>query len=547
MPLTKTAERERGRRRRRDVTITKLRAELADLSATPPALAMDSADLDLTDPAGVIADWCAATLTVPTGLLAGQPFRLETWQVDFLRDALGDGVREAALTTPRKLGKSGLIAALLLSYLAGPLNRPGWRAIVVSLTGVLARELRRQVAEIAEVSGLSEVVRDYQTPTPGRIVGLNGAEVTILAADKSSGHAVGVDLAITDESGLLQENKRGLWDAVYSSTSTRNGRSLHISIRGDSPMFAELRERREDPAVVWHEYAADENADLLDAAQWRQANPGLGSIKSLDYMRDAAQRAAATPAAAAGFRTLDLNLPGSPTAAMIVSLADYQRCVAAALPERRGECWIGLDCGGATAFTGAAVYFPETGRCELYAGIGGIPDLLTRSRGDGVGDLYPRMFDRGELWVYGQRETPIAEFVADLAARLDGVLVAGLVADEYRAKRLRDGLDAVGLSEWGARLAIRPVRWKQGTDDCVAFQTAVITGGVAFPETLIMPAAIRDARLETDTMGNIRLAKVREHGRVDVLSASVLAVSAGERNRALALPNDGVYGSMASP
>lgn len=547
MPLTKTAERERGRRRRRDATIAKLRAELSELTAPPPALDLDAADVDLSDPAGVIADWCAATLTVPTGLLAGQPFRLETWQVDFLRDALADGVREAALTTPRKLGKSGLVAALLLAYLAGPLNRAGWRAIVVSLTGTLAKELRRQVAEIAEVSGLSETVKDYATPTPGRIVGLNGAEVTILAADKASGHAVGVDLTVTDESGLLGESKRGLWDAVYSSVSTRNGRNLHISIRGHSPMFAELRERRDDPAVVWHEYAADENADILDREQWHKANPGLGSIKSLDYMIDAANRAAATPAAQPGFRTLELNLPGDPTAATIVTVADYQRCVAAALPERRGDAWIGLDCGGSNSFTAAAAYWPLTGRCELYAGIGGIPDLLTRSRADGVGGLYPQMAERGELWCYdGMNETPLDDFAADLALRLDGVAVAGLVADEYRVGRLRDALNRAGLNDWAGRLAVRPVRWKTGDADCVAFQGAVLGRRVAFPETLILAAAIRESKLISDNNANIRLDRSREHGRIDVLMAAVLAVAAGERNRPDPDAAPSYRGSMAA-
>ena len=529
MPLPKSAERERGRRRRRDTAIVKLRAQVAELTAAPEL--PDLADLDLSDPAGVIADWCAKVLTVPTGLLAGEPFRLQDWQVAWLRAALGPGIREAALATPRKLGKSGLIAALLLCHLCGPLNRAGWRCIVVSLTGSLARELRRQVAEIVEASGLSEHVKDYATPTPGRIVGLRNAEVTILAADKASGHAVGVDLAITDESGLLQENKRGLWDACYSSTSTRNGRSLHISVRGDSPMFSELRERRNDPGIVWHEYSAPDDCALDDETAWYAANPGLGTIKSLAYMRDASARAIASPAAAPAFRSLDLNLPGSPDAQTVVTIADYLRCVTAELPERRGECWVGLDCGGASAFTGAAAYWPETSRCELYAGIGGIPDLLTRSRGDGRGDLYVRMHERGELWTYPQRETPIQEFVTDLAERLDGAEIGGLIADEYRANRLRDGLDNADLKHWAARLAIRPVRWKTGNDDIIAFQTAVITGGVAFPETAIMPAAISDSRLTWDKGNNVTLDKSREHGRIDVLSAAVLAVAAGERNR----------------
>ena len=523
-------ERERSRRRRRDATILKLRGQLADLQ--PKTEIPDYADLDLSDPASVIAEWAAATLIVPTGLLAGQPFRFEPWQVDYLRAALADGVREAALCCSRKQGKSGLIAATLLAYLCGPLNRPGWRAIVVSLTGTLAKELRRQVAEICEVSGLSDTVRDYATPTPGRIIGLNGAEVTVLAADKASGHSVGVDLTVTDESGLLAENKRGLWDAVYSSVSTRNGRNLHISIRGHSPMFSELRERRDDPAVVWHEYAADPDCRLDDVDQWRKANPGLGTIKSLDYMQDASDRAIATPAAAPGFRAFDLNIPGDPDADPIVSIAAYQRCIAAVLPERSGDAWLGWDLGGANSFSAAAAYWPESGRVELYAGVGGIPDLRTRSRADGCGDLYLRMQQSGELWLYDDwEETPVLQFVGDVMAHVGDAAVAGLYADQYKAPRLRKGLRQSGHDDLAAQLIVRPVRWESGNDDCIGFQGAVTGQRVAFPPNLMLAHAIAESSLMADNNTLIRLDRSREKGRIDVLMACMLAVAAGERNR----------------
>ena len=44
----------------------------------------------------MLVDWAERTLIVPTGRLAGQPFRLDGWQIDFLGDALAPGVREAA-------------------------------------------------------------------------------------------------------------------------------------------------------------------------------------------------------------------------------------------------------------------------------------------------------------------------------------------------------------------------------------------------------------------------------------------------------------------
>ena len=542
-------ERERGRRRRRDAKIVRLEAKVAELTVTHTL--EQTVPLDLTDPAATIAAWCAANLVIPTGRLTGQPFILEEWQVDFLRDALATDARESALSCARKSGKSGLIAAVILCFLCGPLNQPNWRAIVVSLTGALAGELRRQITEIATASGIDTLVRDYRSPTPGRIVGQRGAEVTFLASDKATGNAVGADMTFTDESGLMPESQRGVWDAVYSCVSTRNGCNVHISIKGDGPMFAELLERKGEQGIVVHEYSAPADCDLGSEDGWLSANPGLKrdgtGIKSWQYMVDAAERAKQSTAAAAGFRVLDLNAPGSPTGATVISWADYQRCLTAELPARDGDAWIGLDCGGASAFTSAAVYWAQTGRCELYSAIGDNPPLAERSRSDGLGpDFYPRMRDRGELWAYPQRETPVAQFVADLALRLEGVAIGGLVSDEYRSAKLRDGLESAGLQDWLARLVIRPVRWKQSSDDIDRFQTAVITAAVKFPDTMILASAVRESRLQDDKRGNVILEKNRARGRIDVLQAAVLAVSAGERNRTDPDAGSGVFGSMSS-
>ena len=66
------------------------------------------------------------------------------------------------------------------------------------------------------------------------------------AADKAGGHSRGADLAVVDELGLLPERRRELVESMYSSISARQGRFVGISVRGDSPMFAELAERGAD-------------------------------------------------------------------------------------------------------------------------------------------------------------------------------------------------------------------------------------------------------------------------------------------------------------
>lgn len=71
--------------------------------------------------AKAIAGWSAKNLVVPTPPRQGEKFRLADWQVSFLKNAFGPGVKEAALSIARRNGKSFLIAVVLLAHLCGPM------------------------------------------------------------------------------------------------------------------------------------------------------------------------------------------------------------------------------------------------------------------------------------------------------------------------------------------------------------------------------------------------------------------------------------------
>lgn len=161
------------------------------------------------DLAATIA-WIEDTLKVPNGPLAGRPFRVEGWQAEWLHEVFADGVREAGMSVARKNGKSGFIAAVLLAGLLGPMNRRDWRGVVTSMTGFLAAEQRDAILSTAKASNLYDRIALYKAPPPGRIIGRRGARLDFLAADKATGHAIGCDLALLDEAGLMQENQRAL-------------------------------------------------------------------------------------------------------------------------------------------------------------------------------------------------------------------------------------------------------------------------------------------------------------------------------------------------
>ena len=498
------------------------------------------------DPIGAFVTWAETTLKVPSGPLSSRPFIVPDWQRAFLEAASEPGVLEAGLSVARKNGKSGIIAAYLLACLCGPLARQDWRAVVVSLTGALAKELKDAMEATALVSGIMSDLRFYASPPPGRIIGKHGSRVTFLAADRATGHAIGSDMVIIDEAGLLPEASRPLWNAVLSSTSGRNGRLIAISIRGDGPMFSEIADRASDPEVRWIEYAADEKAAFDDERAWHDANPGLrDGIKSLDYMRRMASRALANPNNGPHFAAYDLNLPQEPTRELILTLSQWVDAVVPEKPERAGPCFVGLDLGGSASMTAAVCYWPASGRIEVCGAFPAIPDLAARGEADGVGGLYKRMVDAGELTVFPGRVTPVALFVDTLANRLYGENVMAMGCDRYRKE---EGLQA--LSEAGCRW---PIVWRgqgasataDGSADVRAFQEEVLTRAAKPTTSLMMEAAIANSAIARDAAGNPKLDKAKAKGRIDALQAGVIAFGLGRRWRRRSMRSSGAYKGVA--
>ena len=313
-----------------------------------------------------------------------------------------------------------------------------------------AAELWTQIVDIAAASGLDEI-RSGKVP---RHVSSAWGRCEFLSADRTAGHASGFDLVIAPALGLFPERGRDLVAGLLSSTSTRDGRLIAISVIGDSPLSREMIDRAGDPATVAHVYQAAKDAALDDPAAWAAANPGLGSIKSRSYMADMARRAGANPAEAASFRVYDLNLPGSASREMIVTLDRWLLVEARPRPNREGPCFVGFDLGGSSSLTAPALYWPAVGRLEVYGAVGDDPDLAARGEADGVGGRYERMAERGELRTWPGRVTPCGPFLGWIAEVLDGAAPTLAVADRYRRAEALDALDAAGVAwpiEWRAQ------------------------------------------------------------------------------------------------
>ena len=531
------SNRERQRRFRERKREAKRLAALTPPVAAPDVLPADAADL--------LAEWCRERLIVPPGHpLAGQPMALPDYVKAFLSDALQPGVKEALLCTARKNSKTGGIAMFALGLMVGPLRRAGMRIGTVSINREKAGELLGQCRAIAEASGL-EGLDFLRTPAPGLIRGPAGSTAEFLSADKSAGHASGFDWSIVDELGLMGERERPLIAGMRSATSARNGKLVALSIRGESPMLEEMLERRELPTCAVHHYAPDviegADVDIHDRRIWAAGNPGLATgIKATEYMAAEAARVAVTPTDLSSFLAFDLNLPQSPTREMIFPPADLTACFVDELPERSGPCYLGLDFGGATSGTAACAIFPETGRVDLWLGFGDVPDVIARGRTDGA--RYDLMHQRGELTLYPGRVTPVDGFMADVAADLEGVSVKRMAADGYKDGECKDFLDRAGL-HWRAEFR-RVGAGKDGSRDVRALQRLVLNRKLKLPNSLAMVTAVSKSAIRRDGNGNPGLDKADSRGRIDLLSAAVIAAGLAEPEFDKA-PSRGVYIGLA--
>ena len=292
---------------------------------------------------------------------------------------------------PARTEKTAICAVLALGCLTGPLRTPGWRGAIASVSKEKAAELRGQVAAIAEASGLEGKVRIRRAPYPGKIESATGT-LEVLSSDRNAGHSSSFDLVIVDEAGLMPERARELLAGLRSSVSAKGGRIVHVSVRGDSPLFAEVLANE---ATVAHHYAAPEGCAIGDESAWAAANPALGTIKSRAYMRAEVERIRGAPADEPSFRAFDLNQNLDPAREMICSPDDLRACFVDDPPPRDGPAFLGFDFGEAVSATAACAIWPSTGRVETWMAFGDVPSLAERQRRDSA--PYVAMETRGEL------------------------------------------------------------------------------------------------------------------------------------------------------
>lgn len=479
------------------------------------------------------------SLKIPEGPNAGRPVKLAPFQKQFVKGALQSNVSIAVLSIGRGNGKTALSAGLALGALIGAWDdQPRREIIIAARTRDQGRIAWDFVAGFARSLPDDVQERLIFRRAPRLEIAFDDGEsehlLKVIAADGKSALGMAPTFALLDERGHWEQAKGdALEHAILSGMGKRGGRCLIISTSApdDAHPFSKWLDEDQE-GVYRQEHRPAPGLPVDDLASIKEANPGAvaGIGSSLDWLQAQARRAIQRGGSTlTSFRLYNRNERVSgETRDVLLTVDEWQACEAGPdeLPPRKGPVVIGVDLGGSASMTAAAFYWPDSARLECLGTFPSRPTLADRGQNDGVGDRYVQMQDRGELDTLGDQTVPVAPWLVQVMAHVDGETIAALTADRYKQAELGEAIDKAGIR---CPIIWRGQGFRDGGEDCERFRRAAYDGNVKTTPSLLLRSAFSDAVVLRDPANNLKLAKARSTGRIDAAAATVLAVAEGAR------------------
>lgn len=483
---------------------------------------------------GRFAFWLRNTFKIPSGMGAGEPFALHPFQIAFLRKYLardfdGPTCRTAIYSTPRKLGKSTLLGAVLLGRMCpdSPIHIPGFVGAVAAPSEKHAGYIAKAMIEIMKAAGREKEITRRVDPKPGRVE-IGDAVLWLSTGTRAQGHGADLDLAVIDECGLITQNQSELITGFFDALSARNGQLILTGTRGDSPAYNDLIDRPDARTHVTL-YAAEKGDDPSDPEVWAKANPGLGSIKPRRFMADAYEKASQS-GSLVEFQAWQLNVPLAPGRELLLDYDTLRKAYRDDAQTIPGEpVHIGIDLGGSASMTAATIAYEQSGVVKVLGAFPGADlNLLERGKRDLVGDLWSRCALAGELIETSGSVSDLAEFLPELIQLIGPHPVRSVSCDRYRQAEFETALARARIA-WP--IIYRGTGPKDGDADIRATRRLFLAGAITMRRSLLLEGSMAEADVKVSATGACQLSKSHPHARIDVAQSLVLACSALLRAR----------------
>lgn len=345
------------------------------------------------------------------GKMGGKPLFLELWQRAALAAAFGiihkiDGTRkyqEVWLVVARKNGKSTLGAPVGL-YLMIADNEPGAEVYCVGTKYDQAKIVWLEAKRMVKKSPV--LAKRVKTLIAEISCDINDSLYKPLGADSNRQDGLNVHGAIYDEVHAWPDME--MYNVVKDGTSAREQPMIFvISTAGTiregcyDTKYDEIELVLKDPAINERMlpiiYELDNRNEWTDEAKWLKANPGLGTIKSLDQLRQKVKTAQHMPLLQKNLLCKDFNIRETSAEAFLTfdQILNTKTFNVSDLAPKPKYAFGGVDLSSNVDLTAAVTLFKTSPDSPLYVmPMFWLPeDLLEkRSREDKIPyDIWHRM------------------------------------------------------------------------------------------------------------------------------------------------------------
>jgi len=319
------------------------------------------------------------------GKMGGKPVILELWEKALLATVFGfiditgcRKYREAVLVVGKKNGKSLIASAVGLYLLVGD-NEPGPEVYAVATKRDQAKIIW---AESKRMRNKSPALKKRIRALVAELVSdFNDGVFKPLASDSDTLDGLNIHGCLMDE---IHQWKNGkvLYDIMADGTTAREQPLIFITstagtIRED--IYDQKYEEAErvingyfDPQGYKDEhfiafiYELDSRKEWAEPACWKKANPGLGTIKSLEQLTAKVKKAQANPALVKNLVCKEFNIRETSSEAWL-PFEILNNTATFDLAELRPRYGIGgADLSSTTDLTGAVVIFMVPGDNHIY-------------------------------------------------------------------------------------------------------------------------------------------------------------------------------------
>lgn len=316
---------------------------------------------------------------VPSGRL-GKPLVLEDYEKAIVEAIFGfvdsdTGLRkytEAFVCVARKNGKTSLAAAIELYMLVA--DGEGSPQVYNAANNLDQATLGFNAA-LKMVRQSGDIARHVRKQEDRLYCDLNMGFIKPMASNALTLDGLDVHLAVIDEIHAMRS--RDVYDLMKQGVAARE-QPLILQVTTNGFVRGSIFDAQYDYAAKWLDgkldderfiafvYELDDRDEWQDESKWVKANPGLGTVKSYEYLANNVAKAKDDPAFRTTLMTKDFNVPENSSAAWLT----FEECVNTTTFDLKGMGFrygiVGFDASDTIDLTAARMLLMRPGDDHIY-------------------------------------------------------------------------------------------------------------------------------------------------------------------------------------